>query len=256
VGIAMSIFQLNNYDVLATPIGKGLQSRVYKGFDHVHRRTVAIKKRVNIASAQNEAIVISKYGKHPFLPQFYDYFTFKNRAYIVMEYIDGQPLGKGRQIKKRNRGDAVAITKNVLKGLQHLHNQGILHCDILPKNIMISQEDVDKVKIVDFGCSVEKSEAGIYKGERRHKKVTGKPLEFRKQILLLDDTSDIYNCAYLCACLLRGRPPKWNKALQAHTCSIEDKLLNACLQKAMNKNQHLRYQHVQEFIDDLERLSL
>ncbi|MGF7185881.1 serine/threonine protein kinase [Desulfitispora alkaliphila] len=204
----MSKEKLANLEV-GQCLGRGVQSQVYKGYDLINKRDVAIKKRVNIKGAQQEVKIMKKYGQHPYLPKLYDYFTYKNRAYIVMEHVDGKPLGRGRKVEKKSEEDAVEITINVLKGLGHLHTHNILHVDTLPKNVMLLPGN--NVKIIDFGFSFEKGIEGLYKGERKHKRVTGKPPELREQILLLDDTTDIYAAAYLCVSLLNGQQPKWDK---------------------------------------------
>lgn len=81
----------------------------------------------------------------------YDFFEANSTAYIVMEYIDGCTFG---EYCKNNRMDHITLFHMlvpVMDALQLLHNEGILHRDISPDNIMIDQDG--NCKLLDFGAA-------------------------------------------------------------------------------------------------------
>ncbi len=235
-------------------IGKGYQSTVYKGYDRIAERQVAIKKRNYLKGAQKEVLVMKKYGNHPYLPVLYDNFTHKNRSYIVMEFISGKVLGSGGKVDKRTEREAIQITMNVLKGLEHLHERGILHCDILPKNIIVNENNLDDIKIIDYGFSFEKDENGRFQGEKKHRRVGGKPPELRVPILTLDDTTDVYEAAHFCTSLIKGRLPYWNEQKKTHIVNLKNKSLQEVLEKAMSFDKHKRFSSAKEFQEALKPL--
>ncbi|EEG78109.1 serine/threonine protein kinase [Dethiobacter alkaliphilus AHT 1] len=208
---------------------------------------------MNIKGAEKEVDIMRNYGQHPALPKLYDYFTFKHRAYIIMEYIDGEPLGRGRKVKKKNEKDALEITVNVLRALGHLHKHNILHGDTLPKNVMTLKGQQNSIKIIDFGFSFKKGKAGVFKGKKWFGKVTGKPIELREQFLLLDDTTDIYVAAFLCVSLLNGHQPQWDEKDGRHIFNLENSRLQAIMEKAMSKEKAFRYSTTEAFIYALEQ---
>ncbi|MDO5552211.1 MAG: serine/threonine-protein kinase [Planctomycetia bacterium] len=90
---------------------------------------------------------------HPNVVQFYDNSEDGNVHYAVYEYINGGDLR--RLIARHERLDpilAIAIVREVAKGLHYLHSQGIVHRDIKPGNILLSRSG--KVKLIDLGLAV------------------------------------------------------------------------------------------------------
>jgi len=54
------------------------------------------------------------------------------------------------------------ISRQICKGLKYMQNQGIIHCDMKPENILFTDEKYDRVKIIDFGASCEDFSSGFF----------------------------------------------------------------------------------------------
>ena len=140
-------------------VGVGGMANVYKGYDVGEDRTVAIKilrdefldNEEFLHRFRNEFRAISLLN-HPNIVQVYDV-SFTNRIQcIVMEYIDGISLKEYIEQEKVIRWkEAVHFTIQILRGLQHAHDRGIVHRDIKPQNIMLLEDGT--IKITDFGIA-------------------------------------------------------------------------------------------------------
>ena len=134
-------------------LGVGGMAVVYKARDNVEDRIVAIKilKEEFVSNEEfvrrfkNESKAIAVLS-HPNIVKVYDVSFGDLIQYIVMEYIDGITLKEyiERQGSLRWK-DAVYFTLQILKGLQHAHDKGIVHRDIKPQNIMVLADGTIKV---------------------------------------------------------------------------------------------------------------
>ncbi|MCQ2449456.1 MAG: Stk1 family PASTA domain-containing Ser/Thr kinase [Clostridia bacterium] len=140
-------------------IGIGGMAVVYKAHDTIEDRTVAIKilKEEFTSNAEfvrrfkNESKAIAMLS-HPNIVKVYDVSFGDLIQYIVMEYIDGITLKEviERQGSLRWR-DAVHFANQILKGLQHAHDKGIVHRDVKPQNISGLPDHT--IKVTDFGIA-------------------------------------------------------------------------------------------------------
>ena len=140
-------------------IGIGGMAVVYKAHDNVENRTVAIKilKEEFVSNEEfvrrfkNESKAIAVLS-HPNIVKVFDVSFGDLIQYIVMEYIDGITLKEyiERQGSLRWK-DAVYFTSQILKGLQHAHDKGIVHRDVKPQNIMVLPDGT--IKVADFGIA-------------------------------------------------------------------------------------------------------
>ena len=140
-------------------IGVGGMAVVYKAYDNVEDRTVAIKilkdefvsNEEFIRRFKNESKAIAVLS-HPNIVNVYDVSFGDLIQYIVMEYIDGITLKEyiERQGSLRWK-DALYFTVQILKGLQHAHDKGIVHRDVKPQNIMVLPDG--SIKVTDFGIA-------------------------------------------------------------------------------------------------------
>ncbi len=140
-------------------IGVGGMAVVYKAYDNVEERTVAIKilkdefikndEFINRFKNESKAIAILS---HPNIVKVYDVSFGDLIQYIVMEYIDGITLKEyiERQGSLRWK-DAVFFTLQILRALQHAHDKGIVHRDVKPQNIMVLSDGT--IKVADFGIA-------------------------------------------------------------------------------------------------------
>ena len=259
----------DRYEVLEK-IGTGGMSDVYKAKDHKLNRLVAVKV-LKQEFSENENFV-SKFRVeaqstagllHPNTVNVYDVGDEDGINYIVMELVDGITLKK--YIEKKSRlsvKEAVSIAIQVAMGLEAAHNNGIIHRDIKPQNIMISKEG--KVKVTDFGIAKAATSNTITSNVMGSVHYTS-PEQARGGYS--DAKSDIYSLGITLFEMLTGRVP-FNgdttvaiaiKHIQEELPSPADyneeipisveKIVLKCCQKSPDR----RYQSAAELIADLKK---
>lgn len=150
---------LNDRYMITELIGVGGMACVYKAFDKVCNRVVAVKilKDEFMSDAQfrrrftNESKAITMLS-HVNIVDVYDVSLEGDALYIVMEHIDGITLKEYMEKKGAlSTAEALHFIKQILKGLAHAHERGIVHRDIKPHNIMLLKDGT--AKITDFGIA-------------------------------------------------------------------------------------------------------
>ncbi|MBE6750839.1 MAG: Stk1 family PASTA domain-containing Ser/Thr kinase [Ruminococcaceae bacterium] len=140
-------------------IGVGGMAVVYKAWDNQENRTVAIKilkeeftsNEEFVRRFKNESKAIAMLS-HPNIVNVYDVSFGDLIQYIVMEYIEGITLKEFIEREGSLRWkDTVHFTLQILKGLQHAHDKGIVHRDVKPQNIMVLADGT--IKVTDFGIA-------------------------------------------------------------------------------------------------------
>jgi|GEM_PF-5212935 len=106
-------------------------------------------------SFSREAEILSRLD-HPGIPRIADYFSFRDREYLVMEYAEGRSLQDILEKRKKpfSEDEAVDITLQICEVLIYLHNQKpdpVIFRDLKPSNIIVSPQG--RVKLVDFGIA-------------------------------------------------------------------------------------------------------
>lgn len=140
-------------------IGVGGMAVVYKAYDNIDDRIVAIKilKDEYLTNEdfkrrfKNESKAIAVLS-HPNIVRVYNVSFGDRLQYIVMEYVDGITLKEYiEQQGVINWKEAVHFMGQILAALQHAHDKGIVHQDIKPQNIMLLQDGT--IKVTDFGIA-------------------------------------------------------------------------------------------------------
>ncbi len=193
-------------------IGVGGMAVVYKAYDNVEDRTVAIKilkeefsdNEEFLRRFKNESKAIAVLS-HPNIVKVYDVSFGDLLQYIVMEYIDGITLKQYiEQEGSLPWKDAVHFIIQVLRGLQHAHDRGIVHRDVKPQNIIVLRDG--SIKVTDFGI------ARFARSE--HKTMTDKaigsvhyisPEQARGETT--DEKSDVYSVGVILYEMITGQLP-------------------------------------------------
>lgn len=146
-------------------LGGGGMSKVYGAMDTILNRKVAVKM-IQVPASERQA-TIDRFERevqnttqlsHPNIVSVLDVGEEDDCFYLVMEFIEGTTLSE--YIKTHgpiSPEKAIGYIKQVMQGIQHAHEQGIVHRDIKPQNIMIDPNDT--LKIVDFGIAKALSES-------------------------------------------------------------------------------------------------
>ena len=143
-------------------VGVGGMGQIYRAQDPVLRRTVAIKLiSTKLMSGADRADYIKRFRReaeaaarcaHPNIVAVYDFALHEEQPYLAMEFVAGRSL---RQLLDdapvMDVPDAIAIMLQVLDALTSAHEQGVVHQDIKPGNIMLTTDQ--RVKVGDFGIS-------------------------------------------------------------------------------------------------------
>jgi hypothetical protein len=127
--------------------------------------------------------------------------------FLVMEYIPGRTL----QQVLDERGpmdvpDVLRFGKQILNGLAAAHEQGLIHRDVKPTNIMLESDNDDYVKITDFGLARAADDASI----TRSGVIAGTPLYMAPEQALgqkFDERADLFSFGSVLYQMLSGRPP-------------------------------------------------
>ncbi len=214
------------------PLGKGGMGVVFKAEHRMMGRLVAIKV-INAKLIEHPQAIarfraeVQAAGRlsHPNIVQAYDAEQADDVHFLAMEYVDGISLAE----LVRRKGplpfkQAAAIVRKVAHGLHHAFKQGMVHRDIKPQNIMVSQEG--KIRILDFGLARLVRErdsepigtlAPMDRMRRTadaltlHGSVLGTPDYIAPEQVedshRADTRSDIYSLGCTCFYLLTGQPP-------------------------------------------------
>lgn len=159
----MNFQERYQYDAQKDLLGKGGFSTVYLAKDKLLDRFVALKffknqdlHKYDVLTEIRKVIQL----EHPNITRYYDVVTLENRTVHgeieklqvgIMEYINGGDIASFLQ-KYPNEFDS--LIRQVLQGIQYLHNNNIIHRDLKPQNILIKNQDgLSTAKITDFGIS-------------------------------------------------------------------------------------------------------
>ncbi len=144
---------------LLEEVGEGGMATVYKAHCKSLDRIVAIKilkeeysqDQVFVQSFKTEALAAARLS-HPNIVNIFDVGQEGNIHYIVMEYIEGQTLQEVIAAEVQLPADKAAeIAIMICEGIHHAHENGIIHRDIKPHNILITKRGI--VKVADFGIA-------------------------------------------------------------------------------------------------------
>jgi serine/threonine-protein kinase len=262
--------RIGKYAILGE-LGKGGMGVVYKGHDPVIRRDVALKvirKRDldpqdaehSLERFKREAQAAGNLG-HPNIVAIYEYGEDEENAFIAMECVVGRSLRDHLVAGYRPELKVFPeILVQILEGLEFSHSRGVIHRDIKPGNILISEMGV--AKISDFGIARLEASHLTMLGEVLGTPYYMAPEQFDGQPA--DERSDVYSAAVIVYEVLTGRRPfegqgaaLMKQVLQGDPplpSSLEPRLsqeLDRVLLKALAKRPEQRFRSARQFLEAL-----
>lgn len=259
---------------LIEKIGEGGMAIVYKAKCRLLNRYVAIKvlrpeftkDEQFIENFRRESQAAAGLS-HPNIVSVYDVGQEGNIHFIVMELVDGKPLSKLIEEKGRlDYKEAIGIIRQVASALSLAHKNQIIHRDIKPHNILIT--NTGTAKLADFGIAKAVSASTIIGGNN---KVMGSVHYFSPEQArgaYVDERSDIYSLGIVLYEMLTGKVPfDGDNPISIALMHINDPMpsitkelaglppqLEKIIMKATDKYQTNRYRTADEMIEELDNI--
>ena len=260
---------ISHYTILEK-LGEGGMGEVYLAEDTKLKRKVALKFLPKEFSRDPEAkerfmeeARSSSHLDHNNICVIHDIKeTDDGQLYIIMNYCKGETLQNIITEKDLTLKDILKYITQIAKGLEKAHRKGIVHCDIKPTNIIITNDGV--AKIVDFGIAKIASEEKLISKDRTSGTIAYMSPE-QVSNATIDTRTDIWSLGVVCYEMLTKQQPfkdSYNEALMYSIINEDPEPLRSInpeippelekiVLKMLYKNPEDRYGSVVEFIKDL-----
>jgi len=244
-------------------LGQGGMGMVYKARQPQLDRFVALKLLPIRSSSDpafaerfsREARALAKLS-HPNIVSVHDFGQTDSYGYFIMEFVDGVDLRQMEQTQRLTPEQAIGIIPKICDALQYAHDEGVVHRDIKPGNILIDKKG--RVKIADFGLAklLGKKDGDAHLTQSNV--VMGTPHymapEQMSNPLTVDHRADIYSLGVVFYEMLTGELPLGRFAPPSQKVQMDVRLDEVVL-RTLESEPARRYQHVSEVRSDVESIS-
>jgi serine/threonine-protein kinase len=264
---------LGHYEIIAE-LGRGGMGVVYKGYEPSLARFVAIKELA--PALAHDPMVVERFLREarsmavlndPHIIQIYSIGQENEEPFFVMEFVDGASVaGLIKRDGHLRSDDAMKILHQTAQGLATAHDHGVIHRDVKPANLMLSQRG--QVKIADFGIALANHDMNAKLTSAGD--LVGTPGYLSPEILLgnpVDQRSDVYAVGVVLFEMLTGRTPfsdasvykLMQDVVQREVPDVReinaeiDPGVASILARMLLKDPDKRYQSMRELISDLEK---
>jgi len=256
--------------VLVKEVGKGGMGRVYRAWDENVGRYVALKVIDTEDQGDRERFVreaqIAGRLHHPSIATVFHAGEEESRGYIAMQFIEGGPI----DAQKPPLLSALALIRDAAHALSYAHEQGVVHRDVKPGNLMVDTKG--HVFLTDFGLAKE-----VVADPGTQLSITGttfgtpqymSPEQARGEHKKIDGRSDVYSLGATLYMLLARRPPFTSTNLATLLLEVLDKKppplsrfnreispeLQMLVERAMAKEPGRRFPTMTSFAEALDRM--
>jgi eukaryotic-like serine/threonine-protein kinase len=265
-----TVQKIGRYEITGE-LGKGAMGQVYKAVDPNIGREVALKTmRMDVHGMENEEMLkrfknearAAGVLNHPNIVTIYDAGDVDGLFYIAMEFVDGEMLHSQMAEQRQLPADRVVqISRDICAGLDYAHSKGVIHRDVKPANMMITQTGV--TKIMDFG--IAKAGGGMTSTGQ----VLGTPNYMSPEQVKgkeLDGRSDLFSFGVMLYEMVTGEKPFAGQNVTTIIYKVVNENpvppreldvtihpgLSAVIEKSLQKDPAMRYQTGAELVRDLE----
>ncbi len=248
-------------------LGEGAFGRVYRCFDELLNRAVAVKvphrKLLNNPELYLAEARVLAGLEHPAIVRVYDYgMTEDGLCFVVSMFIEGSDLKTRMQASPLSHRESAELAAAVAEALHYAHVHGVVHRDLKPANILIDSQL--RPYLADFGLALKDEEFGEH-GHRAGTPAYMSPEQARSEGHLVDGRSDIFSLGVVLYELLAARRPFRGSSvtevlerIRVHEPrpprqiddGIPKELERICL-KALSKRATDRYNTARDMADDL-----
>ncbi len=265
----------NRYKVIEL-IGRGAMGLVLLVHDQDLDEKTALKLlprklfTKNSSVSIKEEIRLARRITHRNILRTFDMGNWEDYTYISMEYVAGYDLDQLQ--KKRGAQDvyiALLMARQICSAMNAAHEEGVIHLDLKPGNMMVNQQGI--LKIMDFGLARSASGQKNQDASEEKAQLMGTPRYMAPEQFLnesLDQRTDIYSIGIILFTLLTGAPPFSHEdymklaEMQVHQdlpeiVGVDGRItgpLERIIRKATAKDPDERFQTVREMLDQLGKL--
>jgi TolB-like protein/pimeloyl-ACP methyl ester carboxylesterase/Tfp pilus assembly protein PilF/predicted Ser/Thr protein kinase len=261
---------ISHYRILEK-LGEGGMGVVYKAEDTKLERTIALKfLSPQALGTEEEKIRFVREAKaaaaldHSSICHTYEIDEVEGQAFIAMAYVDGESLDKRIASGPLDHNDAMDIAIQLAGGLRHAHRRGIVHRDIKPQNIILTEEG--QAKILDFGLAKLTGKTRLTKTATIMGTVSYMSPEQAHGEAAIDHRTDIWSLGVVMYEMLAGKQPfdAPSDAGLIHKIIYEEPeplssvhggvpvALERAVKKTLQKNPEERYEDMEALISDLK----
>ncbi|MGH7193702.1 MAG: serine/threonine-protein kinase, partial [Candidatus Saccharimonadales bacterium] len=244
-------------------LGQGGMGAVYKARQPTLDRLVALKilpvevgRDPNFAERfAREARALARLS-HPNIVAIYDFGQLDGLYYFVMEYVHGLSLRQLVESRRLSPAQALTLVPQICEALQFAHDEGIVHRDVKPENILLDKRG--RVKIADFGLAKLLGRAGQDATLTRAEQVMGTPLYMAPEQMqgshAVDHRADIYSLGVVFYEMLTGELPVGRFAPPSQKVQVDVRLDEVVL-RSLEHEPDRRYQHASDVKTDVESIA-